>query len=97
MIRDLDGVYFRIERDGKFQSICFSDLTNEEMHKVLENKSNEWLRSMCIYLGEALKDIGETFNIVREQVNQMTKYEWDNDWEEDEDDDDEWDDQRRSN
>lgn len=27
MQRNLDGVYFRVERDGKWQNICFSDLT----------------------------------------------------------------------
>lgn len=66
MNRELDGVYFRIKRDGKWQSICFSDLTNEEMHKVLENHSIEWLRSMCVHLGETIKEIGITFDIVRE-------------------------------
>ena len=30
MNRDIDGVYFRIERDGEFQNLCFSDLTTEE-------------------------------------------------------------------
>lgn len=27
-IRDMDGVYFRVERDGKWCNICFSDRTN---------------------------------------------------------------------
>lgn len=28
--RELDGCYFRIQRDGKWQNICFSDLTEIE-------------------------------------------------------------------
>ena len=36
MNRDIDGVYFRIERDGEFQNLCFSDLTTEERRKVME-------------------------------------------------------------
>lgn len=66
MNRDLDGIYFRIERDGKWQNICFSDLTHEEMENVLQNRSVEWLRTMCIYLGETVQAIGEQFDIVRE-------------------------------
>lgn len=66
MNRNLDGVYFRINRDDSWQSICFSDLTEEEMDNVLQNKSEEWLRRMCKILGETIKDIGEQLNIVME-------------------------------
>lgn len=45
--RNLDGVYFRVERDGKFDNVCFSDLTLEEMEIVLNEKTEEWLRSLC--------------------------------------------------
>ena len=30
-VYDLDGIYFRVERDGKWQSLCVSDLTPEEL------------------------------------------------------------------
>ena len=45
MNRELDGVYFRIERDGKWQPICFSDLTEEEREKVWEGGSTGWFKS----------------------------------------------------
>ena len=64
MNRHLDGVYFRVERDGKWQSLCFSDLTKEEMEKVLENRTNEWLASLCVHLGETIKEIGDMFDII---------------------------------
>lgn len=67
MNRNLDGVYFRINRDDSWQSICFSDLTEEEMDNVLKDKSEEWLRRMCKILGETIKDIGEQLDIVMEQ------------------------------
>ena len=35
--RNLDGVYFRVQRNNKWQSICFSDLTEEEKNKIKEN------------------------------------------------------------
>lgn len=41
MDRKLDGVFFRVNRNGKWQNVCFSDLTDEEMDEVLEAKSRE--------------------------------------------------------
>ena len=38
MQRNLDGVYFRMERDGKWTNVCFSDLTEEEMDKVMKER-----------------------------------------------------------
>lgn len=64
MKRNLDGIYFRVERDGKFDSICFTDLTDLEMEQVLQERSAEWLRSMCLLLGQTLRTIGEEFDIV---------------------------------
>ena len=66
MNRDLDGVYFRIKRDNKWQDICFSDLTYEEMDYVLKDKHEEWLRNMCKILGKTIKNIGDELDIVME-------------------------------
>lgn len=66
MNRNLDGVYFRVYRDGKRQSICFSDLTRDEQEYQMRNRSVEWLQFMCCYLAERLKYIGDTFDIVCE-------------------------------
>ena len=30
IVRDLDGIYYRVERDGKYYSLCFTDLTADE-------------------------------------------------------------------
>ena len=37
VIYDLDGIYFRVERDGKWQSLCISDLTPEELKSVTKD------------------------------------------------------------
>lgn len=66
MNRNLDGVYFRIKRDNKWQNICFSDLTEEEMEEVMKDRPEEWLRSMCKILGKTIYSIGEQLNIVME-------------------------------
>ena len=37
MVFNLDGIYFRVERDGKWQSLCISDLTPEELKSVTKD------------------------------------------------------------
>ena len=34
---NLDGIYFRVERDGRWQSLCVSDLTPEELKSVTKD------------------------------------------------------------
>ena len=62
MNRNLDGVFFRI---GK-ENICFSDLTDEQKTNVMKNKDTEWLKSLCIILGNTIKEIGDQLDIVKE-------------------------------
>ena len=46
MNRNLDGVYFRVKRDDRWQNICFTDLTNEETNTILKDRTEVWLLSM---------------------------------------------------
>ena len=67
MKRNLDGVYFRIKNeDNKWDNICFSDLTEEQQDEVMKDRGEEWLKSMCKILANALKTIGNEFDIVCE-------------------------------
>ena len=66
MKRNLDGVYFRVKREEKYESICFSDLTPLEQDKVLKDRTNEWLKEMCKILGQTIKEIGNHFDIIKE-------------------------------
>lgn len=61
--RNLDGVYFRVQRDGKWDNVCFSDMTQDEMEDVMNNRDIDWLKSMCIQLGKTIRDIGDQFDI----------------------------------
>lgn len=65
--RNLDGIYFRVQRDNKWQDICFSDLTEEEMKEVMKNKSNEWLQSLAIGLAKTLRNIGDQLDLSMEE------------------------------
>ncbi|MDU2557432.1 MAG: hypothetical protein E7C95_00500 [Anaerococcus prevotii] len=64
--RDLDGSYFRVKRNGKWQNISFSDLTESEMYEVIDSKGVMWLRNMCVFLGQTIRKIGDEFDLVRE-------------------------------
>ena len=46
MNHNLDGVYFRVKRDDKWQNICFTDLTDEETNTILKDRTGTWLLSM---------------------------------------------------
>ena len=63
--RELDGCFFRVERDGKWQSICFSDLTEEERDYVTNCKNEKWLKSLCNHLANCLRELGDEFDIIR--------------------------------
>lgn len=64
--RELDSVYFRVERDGHWQNICFTDLYREEQEKFLEDRTAEWLRCMVLILADTIRDIGDALDIVCE-------------------------------
>lgn len=69
MDRELDGVYFRVKRNDKYDNVCFSDMTEEEMKDVLQGRDTEWLKSLCIILGKKIKEIGDYFDIYAGEVD----------------------------
>lgn len=71
--RELDGVYFRVKRNEKWQNICFSDLTEEEMDEILKDRNEEWLRSLCKILGQTIRDIGDQLDIRRREPEEDNK------------------------
>lgn len=64
MNRDLDGIYFRVKRGNRWESVCFSDLSDEEMDVVLEGYTADWLKSVCKILGRTIRRIGDELEIV---------------------------------
>ena len=64
--RDLDGIYLRIKRDGKYQPVCLSDMTREELEENLNPERGEWLKGAVIHLALTLHEIGNLFDIVGE-------------------------------
>ena len=61
--RNLDGIYFRVERDGKWQNLCFSDLTEDEQRKVLKDKSPDFVLQMALNMAARLGEVGDKFDL----------------------------------
>lgn len=66
MDRKLDGVYFRVKRDGKWCNVCFSDMTKEERDEVIGDRSVEWWRSLAYIMADTLRSVGDQLDIYRE-------------------------------
>lgn len=61
--RELDPVYFRVEREGKWESLCFTDLTEKEREGVMDGRQESWLRQMVAILAGSLRDLGDRLNV----------------------------------
>ena len=44
--RNLDGIYYRVKRDGTWETICFSDMTEQEMREHLARMERETLLNL---------------------------------------------------
>ena len=72
--RNLDGIYFRVERDGRWQSICYSDMTKDERDGIArmraEHATSEeqvtWWRSVADLLADQLYNMGEQLGVMCE-------------------------------
>lgn len=41
--RNLDGIYFRVCRDGKWQNVCMTDLSREEFEQLTAGRHTDWV------------------------------------------------------
>ena len=62
--RNLDGIFFRVMRDGKPYNCCFTDLSIAERKEVLSPYSREQLYTMVGLLADTIRSIGDELNIV---------------------------------
>ena len=63
--RDLDGCFFRVQREGKWHSLCWTDLTKEERDEIVKaNAHNEyWCQRMLEYITKEYRETGDYLNI----------------------------------
>lgn len=70
--RNLDGVYFRVQRDGKWGNVCYSDTTPKERDEIAAKRAEHstpeeqaaWWRSMADILADQLYDLGEELGVM---------------------------------
>ena len=62
-VKNLDGSYFRVLRNGKFVERCFTDMTMEEQDDYLETLDKEHLKAMVKTFGNALRGLCDMCNI----------------------------------
>lgn len=61
--RSLDSVYVRVERNGKGQTLSFTDLIEPEQQKYLATLDREGLERMCMLMAGAVRGIGDLFGL----------------------------------
>jgi len=59
----LDSVYVRVERNGKGQTLSFTDLIEPEQQKYLATLDREGLERMCMLMAGAVRGIGDLFGL----------------------------------
>lgn len=58
-VRELDGMSFRVERDGKIETVCFTDMTDVEQEAVLSNASADELKKICQSLAYSFRRVAD--------------------------------------
>lgn len=58
---EMDGSYFRVERNGKWENVVFSDLTTQERKEILNKKEKEFAINIADYLATQLYLIGKEY------------------------------------
>lgn len=63
MVRNLDGVFFRIKRGDVWYNLCWTDLTPEEREQVSTDRPLEWWKGMTEILTNTIIDIGNQLDL----------------------------------
>lgn len=74
MQRNLDGIYFRVKRDGRWENVCYSDMEQRERDEIARKRAEcttpaeqaAWWRSMADLLADRLYYMGEQLGVVCE-------------------------------
>ena len=72
--RNLDGVFFRVQRDGKWNNVCYSDMTPDERKEVIYDRMGErpldeqvgYYRRLAELMADYLYDMGEQLGVMCE-------------------------------
>lgn len=65
---ELDGVYYRVNRDGKWVNRCFSDLTEAEQEAFMNSLPGDGLKRLCRVLSDSLRTLASVTLSLEMQV-----------------------------
>lgn len=70
--RNLDGIYFRIQRDGKnWEDVCWTDLTVEERFEVSKHWTFDNWRQCALMLTDVIIDIGNQLDLTTQRPEEV--------------------------
>lgn len=55
---EMDGIYYRIKRNGKWGNVCVSDMTAEERSELFGGSDPKYLLVVIKGLSDALREVG---------------------------------------
>ena len=72
--RNLDGVFYRVERNGRWCAVCFSDMTADERKATIYDRMDEmpleeqvgYYKRLAELMADQLYDMGEQLGVVCE-------------------------------
>lgn len=72
--RNLDGVYFRVQRDGRWLNVCYSDMTHDERWQTIYDRMSDkplaeqvgYYRRLAELMADQLYDMGEQLGVMCE-------------------------------
>lgn len=70
---ELDTIFVRVNRGGKFYNLSFTDLTEDEQRAFLGDLNERALERMCLVLAKTLRTFGEEADPM-EQVSTETPF-----------------------
>lgn len=72
--RGMDAVYFRVQRDGRWQNVCYSDMTPDERQSTIYDRMKDkplheqvsYYRCLAELMADQLYDVAEQLGVTCE-------------------------------
>lgn len=64
--RNLSGIFFREKINGKWEIICFEELSEDRQDEILAKQNLEFIKNLAKGLGKTIIDIGNQLDLQRD-------------------------------
>lgn len=67
--RNLCGIYYRVKRNDKWDNICISDMTDDEINNIFSSidkneSSQDYYKNLSKSLINVIKNIGDNLDLI---------------------------------